>query len=100
MLFDGLNFAGNISIKPGGIFNRLHIFLGSLYSFKKNSAQIVPGITFEPAEHIELYFAVPMAAGNRDKNSYYAHNADTNNRPFSIILAIKIRGQYRYSHYE
>ncbi|MDR1256911.1 MAG: hypothetical protein LBJ86_04130, partial [Spirochaetaceae bacterium] len=33
MLFDGLNFAGNISIKPGGIFNRLHIFLGSLYSF-------------------------------------------------------------------
>jgi hypothetical protein len=101
-LFEGLNFAGNLSFRPGGILNRLHIFLGSMYSFSKNSAQIVPGITFEPAEHVEMYFAVPMAAGSRDKNSYYRHNADMNNpsRPFSIILAIKINGQYRFSHYE
>jgi hypothetical protein len=99
-LFGGLNFAGNVSFRPGGILSRLRIFVGSLYSFEKNSAQIVPGMTFEPAEHIELYFAVPMAAGDHEKNSYYTHNADMNNRPFSIILAIKIKGQYRYSHYE
>jgi hypothetical protein len=47
-----------------------------------------------------MYFAVPMAAGARDDNSYYRHNADMNNRPFSIVLAIKIKGRYRFSHYE
>jgi hypothetical protein len=99
MLFNGFNGALNISYKPGS-FAKMHIFTSCLYAFEKNSAQIVPGITFEPAEHIELYFAVLAALGSRDKNSYYYHNADTNNRPLSIVLAVKIKGAYKYGHFE
>ncbi|MDR0383172.1 MAG: hypothetical protein LBH50_04215 [Spirochaetaceae bacterium] len=98
-MFDGFNMALNISFKPG-VFGGMRIFFGCLYSFEQNSAQIVPGITFNPAEHIEIYFSVPMAAGDRSKNSYYYHNADTKDRPFSIVLAAKIKGSYRYSRYE
>ncbi|MDR1148002.1 MAG: hypothetical protein LBK66_05160 [Spirochaetaceae bacterium] len=98
-LFKGFNSAFNISFIPGGI-ERIHVILGYLHAFEKNSAQIVPAISFEPAEHIELYFGVPMAAGSRDEDSYYRHNADTNNRPFSIVVAVKINGSYKYGHFE
>jgi hypothetical protein len=98
-LFGGLNCAFNLSFRPGGI-ERMHIVFSNLYSFEKNSAQIIPAIAFEAAEHIELYLGVPMAAGSRDENSYYRHNADTNNRPFGIIMAIKIQGGYKYGHFE
>jgi hypothetical protein len=98
-LFKGFNTALNITFKPGGIAKML-VFFGFLYTFEKNSAQIVPGITFEPAEHLELYLALPLAAGDRELNSYYYHNADTNNRPFSFIIAIKIKGTYKYGHFE
>jgi hypothetical protein len=98
-LFNGFNGAFNISYKPGGLA-RMHIFVGLLYAFEKKSGQFVPGISFDPVEHIELYFAVPMAVGAREENSYYYHNADTNNRPFSIVLAVKIKGTYKYGHFE
>jgi hypothetical protein len=98
-LFDGLNCALNISFRPGGIA-KMRMFFGFLYAFEKNSAQVVPGMAFEPAEHIELYLSVPFAAGERGQNSYYTHNADINNRPFSIIIAIKIKGVYKYGHFE
>ncbi|MDR2658691.1 MAG: hypothetical protein LBC27_01710 [Spirochaetaceae bacterium] len=98
-LFNGLNSALNVSLKPGGPA-KMHIVFSYLHAFEKNSAQIIPAIAFEPAEHIELYFGVPMAAGSRDENSYYRHNADTNNRPFSIIVAVKIKGGYKYGHFE
>jgi hypothetical protein len=97
-LFKGFNGALNISFKPGGLAN-MHIFFGLLYAFEKESGQLVPGITFNPVEHIELYIAVPMAVGAREQNSYYYHNADTNNRPFSIVLAVKINGEYKYGHF-
>jgi hypothetical protein len=98
-LFSGFNGAFNVSFKPGGI-GRMHIFFGLLYAFEKRSGQVVPGIAFDPVDHVELYIAVPMAVGTRDRNSYYYHNADTNNRPFSIVLAIKINGSYKYGHFE
>ncbi|MDR2445463.1 MAG: hypothetical protein LBD44_05965 [Spirochaetaceae bacterium] len=98
-LFSGFNGALNISFKPGGI-GRMHIFFGFLYAFEKRSGQVVPGITFDPVDHVELYIAAPMAVGARDQNSYYYHNADTNNRPFSVVLAVKIKGTYKYSHFE
>jgi hypothetical protein len=98
-LFEGFNAALNVSFKPGGL-GRMHIFFGLLYAFEKRSGQLVPGITFDPVEHVELYIAVPMAVGVRDKNSYYYHNADTNNRPFSVVLAVKINGIYKYGHFE
>jgi hypothetical protein len=98
-LFKGFNGALNLSFKPGGLA-RMHIFFGLLYAFEKKSGQIVPGITFDPVEHIELYVAVPMAVGLRDQNSYYYHNADVSNRPFSVVLAVKIKGAYKYGHFE
>lgn len=98
-LFSGFNAALNMSFKPGGIA-RMHIFFGLLYAFEKNTGQLVPGITFDPVEHIELYIAVPMVVGVRDQNSYYYHNADQNNRPFSVVLAVKIKGTYKYGHFE
>lgn len=98
-LFDGFNSAVNISYKPGGLAN-LHIFFGYLHALLINSAQIVPGIVLEPAKHVQLYFAVPMAAGTNDPDSYYRHNADTNNRPFSLVLAVKIKGAYNFGHFD
>jgi hypothetical protein len=98
-LFNGFNGALNISYKPGGLA-KMHIFFGFLYAFEKKSGQLVPGITFDPVDHVELYIAVPMAVGVRDQNSYYYHNADTNDRPFSLVLAVKIKGTYKYGHFE
>jgi hypothetical protein len=40
-----------------------------------------------------------MAAGSRSEDSYYRHNADTNNRPFSFVMAVKIKGNYKYGHF-
>ncbi|GMO46753.1 MAG: hypothetical protein Ta2B_28450 [Termitinemataceae bacterium] len=98
-LLDGFNFALNMQFKPG-LKGRFQIFASCLYSMYTNTAQLVPGITLEPAEHLQLYLAVPMALGNRGPNTYYWQNADINNRPFAIVLAIKINGSYRYGHFE
>jgi hypothetical protein len=98
-LFKGFNSAFNLSFRPGGI-EKLHIIFSYLHAFEKESALIIPAIAFEPAEHIELYFGIPMAAGSRNEDSYYRHNADTNNRPFSIVMAVKIKGSYKYGHFE
>lgn len=96
-LFNGINTAFNIRYKPGGFAN-FQIFTGCLYSLYNNTAQLVPGIAFEPAQHLELYFAVPMAPGNRGDKTYYHHNADTVNRPFAFVFAVKINGSYKYGH--
>jgi hypothetical protein len=98
-IFNGFNGALNVSFKLGGLAN-MHIFFGFLYAFEKESGQLVPGISFDPVEHVELYIAVPMAVGSRGKKTYYYHNADTNNRPFSVVLAVKIKGTYKYGHFE
>jgi hypothetical protein len=98
-LLNGLNTALNIRFKPGWLGN-FQMFISCLYSFYTNSAQLVPGIALEPATHLQLYFAVPMAPGNKGAGTYYHRNADWDNRPFSFILAIKINGSYKYKHLE
>ncbi|GHV84319.1 hypothetical protein AGMMS50212_16590 [Spirochaetia bacterium] len=98
-LFRGINTALNISFKPGGYAN-LQFFLGYLHSIYFNSVQLVPGISFEPANHLQIYIAVPMTPGNQNSETYYRHNADTDNRPFSFVFAVKISGNYKYGHYE
>jgi hypothetical protein len=40
-----------------------------------------------------------MALGSRS-GTYYRHNADVNDRPFSILLGISVDGTYRFSKYE
>ncbi|GMO26353.1 MAG: hypothetical protein Ta2F_01890 [Termitinemataceae bacterium] len=98
-LLSGINFALNLRFKPGW-FGNFQIFTSCLYSMYSNSFQIVPGMSIEPARHLELYFAVPMAPGSKGDNTYYRHNADWDNRPFSFVLAIKINGSYKYGHFE
>jgi hypothetical protein len=96
-LFEGWNGAFSFIIRPGitgmRIFNRL------LYSYEMNSLQLVPGISLRPASQLAITLSVPMSLGSRDKNSYYNHNEDFNNRPFSIILGVNISGNFRYRIY-
>jgi hypothetical protein len=93
----GVNLAFNISYKPRRMgFN---FFLNCLYGVGENTAQLVPGFTFSPLSHITIAVAVPMALGSPE-GTYYKDNADRNNRPFSIALAVSFGGQYKYGHYE
>jgi len=96
-LFEGWNGAFSFIIRPGvlgmRIFNRL------LYSFDINSAQLIPGISINPAKQLTITLSVPMALGTTDEKSYYRHNGDVNNRPFSIVLGITISGNFRYRIY-
>jgi hypothetical protein len=67
------------------------IFTSLYYSTSDNSFQFVPGFKFSPFNNIEVYFAVPMALGGKD-GYYYKHNADPQNRPFSIMLLVTLKG--------
>ncbi|GHU80904.1 hypothetical protein FACS189468_2000 [Spirochaetia bacterium] len=96
-LIEGINGALNLSFRPG--WYGFRFFTQCLYSFKENSAQLVPGLSFTPASHITITLAVPMALGSRD-GSYYRSNADIYNRPFSIMLGMSVDGTYRFSRYE
>jgi len=68
------------------------IFTSVKFSTAEDSYQVVPGFKFTPLSDIEVYFAVPMALGNRD-GYYYSHNdIDPHNRPFSIMMMITFTG--------
>ncbi|MDR2942568.1 MAG: hypothetical protein LBV17_08265 [Treponema sp.] len=67
------------------------IFSSVNFSTAENSYQLVPGFKFTPFSDIEVYFAVPMALGDKD-GYYYRHNADPYNRPFSIMMLVTFTG--------
>jgi hypothetical protein len=67
------------------------IFTSVNFSTAENSYQVVPGFKFTPFDNIEVYCAVPMALGSKD-GYYYRHNADPQNRPFSIMLLVTLTG--------
>jgi hypothetical protein len=94
----GVNTALNLTFKPGW-FKNLRFFTQFLYAFDENTAQLVPGLRFNPLPHMAVSLAVPMALGSQD-GTYYTHNADTWNRPFSIVLLITISGSRRFGFYE
>ncbi|GHU41524.1 hypothetical protein FACS1894190_09730 [Spirochaetia bacterium] len=96
-IFHGINAALNISVRPG-LPLKLRFFLSYLHSFNLISGQLVPGFSIEPAEHLMLYFAVPMATGVQDVG-YYRQNTDVTNRPFGLIFAVKINANFRYGHF-
>jgi hypothetical protein len=97
-LIYGHNGAVNISFRPGGLGN-LRLFARCLYGFEEETAQLVPGISFTPVLNLNVYLGFPMALGSR-YGTYYTQNADRNNRPFSMVLAVSIGGNYRFSYSE
>jgi len=96
-LFKGWNSALNVILRPG--VANMRIFCQCLYAIDLNSVQLVPGISIKPFKQLTATLSVPMALGNRDSNTYYGNNADTNNRPFSIVLGLSITGSFRYRIY-
>ncbi|GHU16825.1 hypothetical protein FACS1894163_06900 [Spirochaetia bacterium] len=94
----GLNTALNLRFRPGW-WKKFRFGLQFLYAFDENTAQLVPGLTFDPLPHMVVSFAVPMALGSAN-GTYYTHNADKNNRPFSIVLLISISGSRRFGFYD
>jgi hypothetical protein len=91
---EGLNTAVNVIFRPGIIGMR--IFCQLLYGIEEETAQLVPGISIKPGDLITATLTVPMALGSRE-GKYYDHNADTANRPFSIMLGITFSGSLKYS---
>jgi len=96
-LYRGWNGAFSFIIRPGILGMR--IFCQALYAFDINSAQLIPGISIKPVKQLTATVSVPMALGSRESYSYYRHNADIENRPFSIVVGISISGNFRYRIY-
>jgi hypothetical protein len=97
-LLYGHNGAINIIFKPGGLGN-LRFGVQCLYGFEDKTAKLVPGVSFAPVSNLNVYLGFPMALGSR-YGIYYRQNADEKNRPFSIVLAVSIGGNYRFGYYE
>ncbi|GHT92929.1 hypothetical protein FACS1894140_5640 [Spirochaetia bacterium] len=93
----GINTALNLVFRPG--FYGLRFFTQFLYGFSENTAQLVPGFSFDPLPRITVSLAVPMALG-RANGTYYTHNADTENRPLSIVLLVSLSGSHRFGFFE
>ena len=97
-LADGFNMALNLLYRFGGKGNP-RLFLQSRYAPAESSALLVPGFRITPWPYFEFYLAVPMALGNRE-GYYYAHNfTDPKNRPFSVLLLLRLRGSVRAEYY-
>jgi hypothetical protein len=95
---EGLNLAINLRYKFGGKAD-FRLFTQLRYAPLENSAQLIPGFMLTPWPHIDLYFAVPMALG--DKDGYYSRNTltvdlDGKPIPFRIMILISLSGSIRY----
>ena len=91
---DGLNIALNVLYRFRGPGSP-RLFVQAIYAPAENSAQLIPGFRLTPWEHVELYFAVPMALGCRDGH-FYRNTADPQgNRPFAIVMLLTLRGSVR-----
>ena len=92
----GFNFALNLLYRFGGKLNP-NIFIKALYSPDEKSSQLVPGLRLSLFPHTELYLAVPMALGSRD-GYYYTSTPDLNDRPFSIVILLSLKGSFRLGY--
>ncbi|GHU12636.1 hypothetical protein FACS1894161_1290 [Spirochaetia bacterium] len=93
-LLQDWNFAGSFIIRPGVL--GLRLFCQVMYSYKQESAMIVPGISIKPGDLITTSLIANMVAGSR-AGYYYRNNSDRDNRPFSISLLIHLGGSFRYT---
>ena len=94
---EGFNLALNLLYRFGGRGN-FRTFVQALYAPEQESARLVPGFTLNPWQHIEFYFAVPMALGSKE-GYYYNNTIDLHNRPFSVIFLITLSGSIRSGTY-
>jgi len=67
------------------------LFTSVKFSTAEKSYHVIPGFKFTPFDNVEFYFAVPMALGNKE-GYYYRHNEDPENRPFSIMTLVTLKG--------
>jgi len=87
---EGLNAALNLVYRFDAKANP-RLFVQTLYNLQEDSAQLVPGLRLNILPFSELYIAVPMALGSKE-GYYYYNTPDLNNRPFSIIFLISLKG--------
>jgi hypothetical protein len=100
---EGFNIALNLIYKPWNKGNP-RLYLGVLYAPEQHSARLIPGFRLSPLDHVEFYFAVPMALG--DKNGYYYKNtvimaSQNENKPlpFAVVFMITLNGGVQFGHY-
>ena len=94
---EGFNLALNL-IYRFRVKTSPRLFVQAFYAPGEDSALLVPGIRLSPLSHTELYLAVPMALGKRD-GYYYSNTPDPDNRPFCIVLLLKLNGSVRSGYY-
>jgi len=95
----GISFAFNILYKFNVKMNP-RLFATVRYSLHENSASVIPGFRITPFQNLEIYFAVPMALGNKE-GCYYENSFNILNetRPFSFLLYITFSGSVRAGYY-
>jgi len=71
-----------------------------LYTAREESLSLVPGFRFTPFSNINVYFAVPMALGNKE-GFYYQDSRNIKNeiRPLSVILSVTFSGSVQAGYY-
>jgi hypothetical protein len=94
-LIEGLNLALNLEYKLGG-WGGFRFFVQTYYAVLEDSAQLAAGFRFTPFPRVTISAALPMALGSRD-GTYYSHNADKLDRPFAIVLAATVSGNYKHT---
>jgi len=93
----GNNFALNLLYRFDGKINT-RVFARILYG--DESYSLLAGIRINPLSNLEIYFAVPMALGNKDGYYYKnAHNILDQHRPFGFILYVSFTGGISVSKY-
>ena len=94
----GINTALNVVWRPIS-WKNLKIYGQFLYGFTENTGQLLPGISFTPFSNMTIYLAANIITGSTE-GTYYKNNDDKEKRPFSINLAVSIRGDYRRGFYD
>ena len=97
---EGINGTLNLGLRLGDKGNP-RLFFQAAFAPLENSFRVIPGFSLNPWSNIELYFAVPMALGNKD-GYYYVNTVNKDGKrplPFSIALLLNLNGSVRFSHY-
>jgi len=87
--FWGHNLGAGISLKM--FDNRLKLFSYLKYNLSDNSGVIVPAISYDSFEFMQLTLAMPIIFGSVN-GGYAQNNPDPYDRNFSFILTAKISG--------
>lgn len=100
----GFNAAWNLVFRPRWIWN-LRFAMTGRWALETNTAYILPGLSFAPLPHIDVSLGFPLALGGRGGRYYskeyaaamnlpFAGNADSDGRPFALVLLITLKGSY------